>query len=43
MNTKAFVSVHAGSFLVVGLIVGMALMYFLVLKGIIPMKVPIKP
>jgi|TARA_Y100000310_G_C20076097_1_gene531645 hypothetical protein len=36
MDKKAFVSMHAGVFFVVGLIIGLVLMYFLITKGIIP-------
>jgi|TARA_B100001964_G_C14199762_1_gene585183 hypothetical protein len=36
MDKKAFVSMHAGVFFVVGLIIGLVLMYFLITKGIVP-------
>jgi len=39
MKKKGFVSVHAGAFFIVGLILGLALMYYLILKGIIPVSV----
>jgi len=36
MNKKAFVSMHAGIFFVVGIIIGFGLAYFLAMQGIIP-------
>ncbi len=36
MDKKAFVSMHAGVFFVVVLIIGLVLMYFLITKGIVP-------
>ncbi len=38
MNKKAFVSMHAGIFFIVGLIIGLAIAYFLAMQGIIPLK-----
>lgn len=36
MNKKGFVSMHAGLWFVVGLIIGAAVVYYLISKGIIP-------
>lgn len=36
MDRKGFVTVHAGLFFLFGLALGMALMWFLITKGIIP-------
>ncbi len=36
MNKKAFVSMHAGLFFVIGLVLGFALAYFLAMQNIIP-------
>ena len=40
MNKKGFVSVHAGAFFVVGLILGALAVYYLITKGIIPVTLP---
>ncbi len=40
MNKKGFVSMHAGVFFIIGLILGAALVYYLVIKGIIPATFP---
>ena len=42
MNKKGFVSVHAGVFFVVGFILGAVLVYYLIIKGIIPISLPAK-
>jgi hypothetical protein len=38
MNKKGIVSMHAGVFFVIGLIIGIALTYYLAMKGYIPFK-----
>lgn len=38
MDKKAFVSMHPGWFFLVGLIIGIILMYYLAMQGIIPFK-----
>ena len=43
MDKKAFVSVHAGMFFLVGLVIGLVGMYFLIAKGIIPVSLPGAP
>ena len=40
MNKRGFVSMHAGVFFIVGLILGAVLMYYLMTKGIIPTTIP---
>lgn len=40
MDKKGFVSMHAGVFFIVGLILGAALVYYLIIKGFIPISLP---
>jgi len=39
MNKKAFVSVHAGMFFIVGTIIGAGLMYYAFTQGWVPLGV----
>ena len=36
MNKKGFVSMHPGLFFILGLIIGAAVMYYLIAKGMVP-------
>ena len=40
MNKKGFVTVHAGIFLLVGLVIGAVIMYFVMSKGYLPIGIP---
>ncbi|MBL7055913.1 hypothetical protein ISS07_03305 [Candidatus Woesearchaeota archaeon] len=40
MDKKAFVTVHAGMFFIIGIVIGAALMYYLITKGMLPIGVP---
>ena len=40
MDKKGIVSMHAGVFFIIGLAIGAGLVYYLILKGFIPISLP---